>query len=320
MLPGGSSDTTGAPAGTHSPCTNSVSWTSAVLRRALRLLREPPVGLRERGARGRDLGLGGADLVGAGGEPRGRRAARASRRPAPRARAAWLRASSSALGRNVVGAVELLLAPEVRLGELEVRLRLGELGAHRLDLARPLRLLQVVELRLRARERGRPPRAAAPPRCPARGRTAASAALTWSPRFTGELGELPGERRGDADVLALGVALEALLRRIAAAGGELPRGGSRLRAAPSGVRRAASARLAVALGELLQREPGRVEAPLHRAVEHAAHERHREAAEALLVDQARARGIERSRRRSAARPRRARAGARATAARAAGGR
>ena len=86
-----------------------------VLRRALRLLRQPPVGLRERGARGGDLGLGGADLVGARGEPRGRELRSQLRDPRAVALERWLRASSSRSREMKFCADELFLALEVRL-------------------------------------------------------------------------------------------------------------------------------------------------------------------------------------------------------------
>ena len=141
-----------------------------------------------------------------------------------------LRARACDLGARIVEPLErdelvpeeLFLALEVRFGEPEVRFGLRELGTHGLDLGRSFRLPQVLELSLGASE---PVRGFAPLRrlvlLLEREELAARPHLVAA--LHRESRELAGERRGDADVLALGVALEALLRRVVAAGGE--RGG-----------------------------------------------------------------------------------------------
>ena len=320
MLPGGSSDTTGAPAGTHSPCTKSVSCTSPSRGDALRLLREPPVGLRERGARGGDLGLGGADLVGARGEPRGRELraqlldlsrGRArpgcARRRGARPRRSWRGSSSS-------------LALEVRFGELEVRLRLDELRR-----APPRsRLGRFAFCRFASCACARATRSSASRRC--------AASFSCSSAKSGVAGCRPGRR---ASPRAWRAARRTARRRARTRPRRSPggaaaadrcsrrrrrRGALRLRAAPSGVRRAASTALAVPLHELLQGEPGRIEAALHRAGRAPGGRtapRGRGSASRGSGASAPRRA---PRRRSAARRRRFRGSARATAARAAGGR
>jgi hypothetical protein len=102
--------------------------------------------------------------------------------------------------------------------ELEVGLGLREFGAHGVDLGRALRLPEILELRLRARE-------AVGGLAPLRRlvlllqREERLAGLDLVAALHRELRKLAGERRGDTDILALGVALEVFLRRVVAARG-----------------------------------------------------------------------------------------------------
>ena len=124
-----------------------------------------------------------------------------------------------ALARDEVLPEQLFLTLEVDLRELQARLGLRELCAHRVDLGRTARLAQVGEDRLGA---GGAIGGLAPLRCLVRlleneQRVARPHLLAALYR---ELRELARKGRGDADVLALGVALQRIALRAAARGGE----------------------------------------------------------------------------------------------------
>src|SRR5262245_14065150 len=185
------------------------------LHRRLALLGQVPLRLRERRLAHLDLRRGRRDLVLARPQARGLQVGRelgdAVHLPVARATGAV------ALGRRSGAAREqALLAPDLLFRQDEQGPRLTELRLERLDLARPLALLRVLEVGARLREAALGAVALRRLRA-ALEREEQVARLHLSAALHGEVLELARERRGDVDELALDVALETVGGRISAA-------------------------------------------------------------------------------------------------------